>query len=377
MNKLVSKNPVQRFKLGQKIIKAQEGTELYDENGNQLIISPARKKSNNFIPITTPTHDWGQSSYGLSNKINTARVHNYGRGEVEYKKDTNGKWMARYASPLAKDQNWYYVAEGSTGYDSSGNYNKYVNGQWVKIKNSSPKVNLTSTSKQNVRKPTVSTNRTVTAVNKPNITTNKSAIVPKTSFYGQGIGGAVLARGNNFNGLISDDARNRLIATGKFDNNSFSSVQNLQTALNNYFANDGVGSITVDDKWGNQTQKAFDLALAKAGESHGQVFNPNLNQYNNTIETPLSTVSYGYTPTEKIQVTIPQRIYNRADIRDFIRSKGKNAYGFSGAQRRALRMVLNGQDTDTDRAIVSGMGIFKNGGLISKNPIKRFKSNFR
>jgi len=38
-------------------------------------------------------------------------------------------------------------------------------------------------------------------------------------------------------------------------------------------------------------------------------------------------------------------------------------------------MVMNGQGTDTDRAIVSGMGIFKKGGLISRNPIKRFKLN--
>lgn len=374
MNKLVSKNPIQRFKLGQKIEKLYNGGWAgyytpgnWPKSGNQLTIPSVRKKSNNSISVTTPTHDWGQSSYG-SNKINTARAHNYGRGEVEYKKDTNGQWMARYTSPLAKDQNWYYVAEGSTGYDSSGNYNKYVNGQWVKIKNSSPKTDSVSTSKQTIRKPA--------AVTKPAVV-NKLSVVPKTSFYGQGIGGTVLASGNNFNGLISDDARNKLIATGKFDNNSFSSVQNFQTALNNYFANDGAGSITVDDKWGNQTQKAFDLALAKAGESHGQTFNPNVNQYNNTIETPLSTVSYGYTPTEKIQVTTPQRIYNREDVRDFIRSRRKNAYGFSGAQRRALRMVLNGQGTDTDRAIVSGMGIFKKGGLISKNPIKRFKSNFR
>jgi len=41
-------------------------------------------------------------------------------------------------------------------------------------------------------------------------------------------------------------------------------------------------------------------------------------------------------------------------------------------------MVLNGQGTDEDRAIVQGMNLFKQGGqLVSRNPIKRFKSNFR
>ena len=333
MNKLVSKNPIQRFKLGNRIVKAANGLKTY--RGQTVTLSPSG--SGIFIGYDPSTKKYNTNIEVTAAELDTK----VGKG------NSKGK-----------------IYKGYDGY-------WYQNGrklQSSKLYGSNPEIKQ----KQTVRKPTAVTKPII--VTKPAVV-NKSSIVPKTSFYGQGIGGTVLARGSNFNGLISDDARNKLIATGKFDNNSFSSVQNFQTALNNYFANDGVGSITVDDKWGNQTQKAFDLALAKAGESHGQIFNPNVNQYNNTIETPLSTVSYGYTPTEKIQVTTPQRIYNRADVRDFIRSRGKNAYGFSGAQRRALRMVMNGQGTDTDRAIVSGMGIFKKGGLISRNPINRFKSN--
>ena len=72
------------------------------------------------------------------------------------------------------------------------------------------------------------------------------------------------------------------------------------------------------------------------------------------------------------------RTFNRSEIRDYIRSKGKGAYDYTGAQRRALRMVMNGQGTDEDKAIVKAMGLFKQGGqLVSRNPIKRFKSNFR
>lgn len=52
-----------------------------------------------------------------------------------------------------------------------------------------------------------------------------------------------------------------------------------------------------------------------------------------------------------------------------------NPYSFSGDQRKALRMVLNGQGTDEDRALVQSMGIFKKGGqLPSRNIVKRFKN---
>ena len=68
------------------------------------------------------------------------------------------------------------------------------------------------------------------------------------------------------------------------------------------------------------------------------------------------------------------KTYNRADVRDYIRSKGRGAYDFSGNQRRALRIILNGQGTDEDRAIVQGMNLFKQGGqLPSRNIVERFK----
>jgi len=48
---------------------------------------------------------------------------------------------------------------------------------------------------------------------------------------------------------------------------------------------------------------------------------------------------------------VPQT-YNRAQVRDFIRNKGINPYSFTGDQKRALRMVMNGQGTDEDKALV-------------------------
>lgn len=69
------------------------------------------------------------------------------------------------------------------------------------------------------------------------------------------------------------------------------------------------------------------------------------------------------------------KTYNKSDIRDYIRSKGFGAYDFTGSQRKALRMVMNGQGTDEDKAIVKAMGLFKQGGILpSRNIVKRFKN---
>ena len=76
----------------------------------------------------------------------------------------------------------------------------------------------------------------------------------------------------------------------------------------------------------------------------------------------------------KAPLSIPQT-YNRTQVREFLRNKGVNPYSFSGDQRKAIRMVLNGQGTDEDKALVQSMGIFKKGGqLPSKNPITRFRN---
>lgn len=91
MNKLVSKNPIQRFKQG-KVIKAQSG-------------------------------------------FKTAKRHDYAKGAVKYEKDKNGRWLANYVN--GPDTKQYYVAEGSTGYDRFGNHNILQNGKWIRIKGQS------------------------------------------------------------------------------------------------------------------------------------------------------------------------------------------------------------------------------------------------
>ena len=65
----------------------------------------------------------------------TALPHKYGKGEVYYYKvkTADGEhWAARYKNPTnGQKSGWWWVAEGSTGYDKNGNHNKLKDGQWV------------------------------------------------------------------------------------------------------------------------------------------------------------------------------------------------------------------------------------------------------
>lgn len=78
----------------------------------------------------------------------------------------------------------------------------------------------------------------------------------------------------------------------------------------------------------------------------------------------------------------PKPTYNfdRSQIRNMIRQGGLNPYAYTGAQRKALRLYLNGQSNDTSLLDGTDLARFtlpfrkKQGGqLISRNPIERFK----
>ena len=164
MKNLVSKNPVQRFKLGNRIIKAQNGLKTY--KGQTVILSPSG--SGMFMGYDPSTKKYNANIQVTAAELDTK----VGKG------NSKGK-----------------IYKGYDGY-------WYQNGrklQSSKLYGSNPEIK---------QKPTVTIKSAVTT--KPAVV-NKSSVVPKTSFYGQGIGGTVLASGNNFNGLISDDARNKLI----------------------------------------------------------------------------------------------------------------------------------------------------------------------
>ena len=129
----------------------------------------------------------------------------------------------------------------------------------------------------------------------------------------------------------------------------------------------------IDGIWGKNTEAAYqkyllDQSNKKVLDSLSSI-TPLTNFSNPIIENP-----------SNINIQVPKQTYNRTQIREFLRNKGVNPYQFNGAQRKALRMILNGQGTDDDKALVQSMGIFKQGGnmLPSRNIIERFKQrNFR
>ena len=75
----------------------------------------------------------------------------------------------------------------------------------------------------------------------------------------------------------------------------------------------------------------------------GQVVTPTFENVTTTIETP--------------NIIAPTATYNRRDTRQFLRDIGFNPYNFTGDQRRALRMVINGVADDYDRNLVQQMGL--------------------
>lgn len=200
----------------------------------------------------------------------------------------------------------------------------------------------------------------------------KSSNNNSPKFYGQTVGGKVLARGSNFNGLINDSQKQTLLNAG-FKNEDFNSVRSFQNALNNFFSKDRAGSIKVDNMWGDQTQKAFDLALSKVAAL--QSF-----KLPEIVKKPdLSTI-----PKNELPTINPNKIrngnFNRSQIRDLIRNGGFNPYAYTGDQRKALRLYLNGLSNDTSLLDGTDLARFtlpfrkKGGQLPSRNIIERFKN---
>jgi hypothetical protein len=72
------------------------------------------------------------------------------------------------------------------------------------------------------------------------------AFIPTTVFAGHKIG---RTGGLNYN--IDDADRQQLIGTGQFTDSDFTNAISAQKALNRYFANSGLGSVTEDGAWGD------------------------------------------------------------------------------------------------------------------------------
>ena len=384
MNKLVSKNPIQRFKEGRKIVKAQGGTKVIatvDGRQFETTIEQARKNRwEYFIP---------------SEQAKFNRNYPYDRYSTEYRNPTS------YLPAFIQDARFGDYVNGWTG-ETSDNQSGLVrdletgNLAWwpktVRVPYVPTQKSQSNLSAQNVDTQNVDTQNTQSKTTElqtqsnSNFQNNKSGSQKstkgksrKTSTPSPIFAGYRIGKTGGLNYSIDDADKQQLIGTGQFTESDFKNATSAQKALNRYFVNSGLGSVKEDGAWGDQSRAALAFALSKS-----KGLTP-LNNETTVIKTPIvPTYTPPTTPVNqeatnlKLNVNVPQQTYDRTGVREFIRNKGINPYSFSGAQRRALRMVLNNTADDNDKLLVKGMGLFKKGGqLLSRNPIERFKSNFR
>ena len=342
MNKLVSKNPVQRFKLGNRIIKAAGGIKTFAPV-NETIGRYVREKNRSLF---------GSGWRWYDTQAPVGRDHVALDQEVEQ----NGWILKPDGSKIkASLRNRQYQAVPFTT-PKPVQTNTEIQQTTPTAKTNNEKIPIAQKTKQK----TISIS-TKNPIQRKTSTTSKKATTPK-SITEQDV--------------INANQRKTPVRKPVLKTKNTNSIS-FKTAFNNAR---NVGQETFN--WRGQSYNTRDKGEENYVFQNGKWVNPISNitfqapeLQSERIEVPLtaSVTSPAVIIPEKI--TAPQITYNRTGIRQLIRDRGFNPYQFSGAQRRALRMVLNGQGTDTDRAIVSGMGIFKKGGLISKNPIQRFKLN--
>lgn len=342
MNKLISKNLVQRFKQGRKLIKAQFGWQVRKDG---VVV--------NRFGVPVRANEAGYRPYSMTQDAS------YQKGWPDDKQIAPGLYLESgtnnvYASRPEDDDGSAVGNLISTGPEPP------ANGTYYETTDASGKI-----------------------VDRGRYFGGKQHSLPiggtqrKRAYYQKGADGSLY--------LIGTDGSKTLIKKG-------SSNTQVQKPKN------------------SQNKISFKDAFNKARQSGLQEFVWNGGRYNTqkegeenfifqngkwvapqpAVETPvvpqiqLPTVPTSIyslmNPVEKdlkapLSAPVIPQTYNRAQVREFLRNKGVNPYSFSGDQRRALRMVLNGQGTDEDKALIQSMGIFKKGGqLPSRNPITRFKN---
>lgn len=142
----------------------------------------------------------------------------------------------------------------------------------------------------------------------------------------------------------------------------------------------------VDGKWGNDTENAYKKYLLNKEKP---VVAPTIQQIS---QTPLdNTIRKGFTQvmnTPPIIANLPKQPvrggnFNKSQIRNLISQGGFDPYKYTGAQRKALRLYLNGESNDTSLLDGTDLARFtlpfrKQGGqLISRNPVERFKNKIK
>ena len=359
MNKLVSRNPVQRFKEGKKLLFAQNGA---------------------YVPVIIGNSTFQYNPYNKTYKGNQSLGQN-----LQYKDIVNA-FNQQYEN-LGEGNNALYRKKGSrtTWMNSKG---RYVDKSKKPIVNTVPQQNTN---------------------NKQSVPTAKSVQTTSSNKYtGSSVRGNAYQKNNN---IINQDFSylkdqidthyytpkksllDNIFIKGYQTNNDITQaggVRAMQQKLKD--AGYDLGRFGIDGKWGRDTQKAYDdwklkqqvtFKTPSIEENTGPVLStPTIPQSEYTF-TESQLQGLGENPYYEPHPELRQ--FNRTQVRDFLRKNSINPYSMTGAQRKALRMIMNGQSTEQDKNLIGLTGgltelltkynYLKKGGnlLPSRNIVQRFK----
>ena len=224
MNNLVSKNPVQRFKQGRKIVFAKPGDKML-YNGKEIVTEEILDGQ------TVYRRENGSYVYSNNKLLSPIKQNSQVSSSI---KPSDVTVNIPKLFPENKEQ---FVPQ----------YQKDVTHNWLK--------GLRSKYSRPFQKTTVIPQQQTQA---GKTTLKKGSITPSV-FAGHRIG---RTGGLNYN--INDADKQQLIGTGQFTESDFTNALATQQALNRYFANFGLGSIKEDNAWGDQSRKALEFALSKS-----------------------------------------------------------------------------------------------------------------
>lgn len=405
-----------------------------DSNGGQRKVDiKGKDKNGNYLGTDGKTYDKVTGkviSISKPQTFNTARPHKYDKN-VEYRQ-YNGTWQARYTK--GKDTNWYNVAEGSTGYDRFGNHNRFVNGKWVKedkpTGDSVPQYNLSKVILKDGKYYDALNNYIGNSSGifqgAFNYLLNKYGKTQANAAWKAMRKGATYENGQWVYPKKDEPTGGNTLQKSRLDPNRFVSIYDT-TGLWKQHAQDnnltdrdsvrrfqkevlGFDDTQADGIWGRNTEAAYSRWKANKDAATLQLTSPvkqitisntpiprwdtneNLkgkfnnyasmqNYVNSNPEDSFSkamTTRFGNTNTwnqQDVENALDVAgIYRGSDRRD-IANSFNNYYQQQQKTDNNIKNIINNtnQTMNNWRNFTSNLGIFKNGGLISRNPITRFK----
>lgn len=350
MIKLVSKSPIQRFKLGEKIMLYRRGNQFIHSNGNEYwrggsdwYYRPIGGTGMTKVDYSNKRFYSSTPKGAIANDFDTAK--NY-RQKNGYRMNSSGQWQSIDDTPTRERKTYSSdiknIAPEKIVPQKDGRIIAKINGQWYNQKGQKV-VNFGGgvKGKDDLQK----------SGKKNNLSAKK--VTPVDNHYLKGF-----------------ENREEEIA-------KLGGVRAVQKMLG---FTEGNG---LDGKWGRNTDEAYRVYQALKHNTSPEL--PTPEQLMSVVPTQQSVpVTPAVQPQTQPQGE-PVGPASRSDIRYLIRDiTGNNPYQYLGDQRRALRNYINGEDYDMEAIKAFGdlsrfakyrrNNLFlKKGGLVSSNPVKRFK----